>query len=297
MHRAAALTVVDGVFIRVSVYVRSQNRACNADHASTRLKKRQVVSDLHCLTSRPAQALSWLLIAAMAAPLQAFEFDGLSPGGSLALTSDYIYRGRSESDDHLAAQADLHLADRGGNFAGAWFSTRDRNLSPYARYDVELYLGHRFDLNGSWSATLSGRSHYYLDATGEEPSADYQEISAALNYLDRWSVVLTAIPSAVRYWYDLRLTRSPAYVAETSAQWLLRPGWFLTAGAGYYYVSGTGAGINSAGGYAYGNLGLAFEYHRWRLDVGYFITQPHAAELFPYPIANQHFAGTLAWQF
>lgn len=253
-------------------------------------------SGLQCLPSWPARALPLLLAAAVAAPLQAFDFDGISPGGSLALTSDYIYRGLSESDDHLAAQADLHLAD-GGNFAGVWLSNRDRNLSPYARYDVELYLGHRFDLNGSWGATLSGRSHYYLDATGEEPSADYQQVSAALNYLDRWSLELTAMPNAVRYWYDLRLTRSPAYAAETSAQWLLHAGFFLTAGAGYYYVTGTGPGINSAGGYGYGNVGLAFEYHRWRLDVGYFVTQPRARELFPYPIANQHFAGTLAWQF
>jgi len=252
---------------------------------------------LYRLTSRPARALSWLLTAALAGPLQGLDFDGVSPGGSLALTSDYIYRGLSESDDHLAAQADLHLTDGAGNFAGMWLSTRDRNLSPYARYDVELYFGHRFELNGSWGATLSGRSHYYLDATGEEPSADYQQISAALNYLDSWSVVVSAIPSAVRYWYDLRLTRSSAYVAETSAQWQLRPNWFLTAGAGYYYVTGTGPGINSAGGYGYGNLGVAFEYRRWRLDVGYFITQPRAQELFPYPIANQHFAGTLAWQF
>lgn len=249
------------------------------------------------LTLRAARALSWLLTVTVAAPLQAFDFGGFSPGGSLALTSDYIYRGLSESDDHIAAQADLHLGDGQGNFAGVWLSTRDRNLSPYARYDAELYLGHRFDLNGSWGATLSGRSHYYLDATGEEPSADYQEVSVALSYLDRWSARVTAIPSAARYWYDLRLTRSAAYVAETSAQWLLHEGWFATGGFGYYYVTGTGPGINSADGYAYGNLGFAFEYRRWRLDVGYFVTQPRARELFPYPIANQHFAATLSWQF
>jgi uncharacterized protein (TIGR02001 family) len=261
------------------------------------LKKRQVVSDLHYLTSRAALALSWLLAVAVAARVQALDFADLTPGGTLTLTSDYIYRGLSESDGHIAGQADLHLGDGRGDFAGVWLSTRDRNLSPYARYDLELYLGHRFDLNGDWGATLSGRSHYYLDPSGEEPSADYQEVSAGLSYLDRWSVMLTAIPNAVRYWYDIRLTRSQAYVAETSAQWLLHAGWFVTGGAGYYYVSGTGPRINSADGYAYGNLGLAYEYRRWRLDVGYFVTQPRARELFPYPIANQHFAATLAWQF
>jgi uncharacterized protein (TIGR02001 family) len=223
--------------------------------------------------------------------------NGVNFGGALALTSDYIYRGVSESDGHGAAQADVHLASAGGTFLGVWVSSRDADLQPGAAALLDIYLGQRFELSTDWSASLSGRSHYYLGASEYEPSADYQEISAQVTYLDRWSVSVTAIPNAVRYWVNTRLSRAPAYVADASGQWLLGTHFFLTGGGGYYYSTGTGPGIERATGYAYGNLGVAYEYRSWRLDVGYFLAQHAAARSFPYPIANSRVAATLAWRF
>jgi uncharacterized protein (TIGR02001 family) len=222
---------------------------------------------------------------------------GLNFGGGLALTSDYIYRGVSESDGQGAVQGDLHLSSTGGTFLGVWGSSRDSHLEPDANSVLELYLGHRFELGTQWSATASARSHYFLGASSYQPSDDYQEISAALTYLDSWSMSVTSIPNAVRYWYFLRLSRSPAWIADTSGQWALTPRLLLTGGAGYYYSSGTGPGINRAAGYAYGNVGAAYEWRAWRLDVGYFLTQDAARRIFPYPIASQRFAATLAWHF
>lgn len=225
--------------------------------------------------------------------------DEFSAGGNLALTTDYIYRGVSESDGHPALQADLH-ANSDGSYAGAWVSTRDRALDPGGPGELEVYFGHRFNLSSAWSATLSAHSHYFVHAT--QTSADYQEASAGLAWLDRWTVTLTAIPNAVRWYEYMRLTRSPAWVAETSGQLLLGRGLFVTGGAGYYYSSGTvPAGTASDGrpasGYAYGNVGLAFEVHQWRLEIGYFLAQNQARDLFPYPAVNQHLAGTVSWHF
>jgi hypothetical protein len=44
-------------------------------------------------------------------------------GGSLDLTSDYLVRGISRSDDHAALQLDLHLLDSSGLAAGVFAST------------------------------------------------------------------------------------------------------------------------------------------------------------------------------
>lgn len=220
---------------------------------------------------------------------------GLTMGGSLAVTSDYIYRGVSESGGDPAAQADLHAHTTGGTYFGAWGSTRDSNLDPYANYDLELYLGHRFDLSNDWGVTVEGRAHYYLGGS-QEVNDDYQQLSASLAYSDRWTLSVTSIPNAVRYWYDHRLSRSPAWAVDTTGQWLLFDGIYLTGSAGYYYSTGTGSGVEAAVGYAYGSVGLAFEYRHWRVDVGYFATQDKAGELFPYPMAKR-FAGTLVWRF
>lgn len=222
--------------------------------------------------------------------------NGLSAGGALTLTSDYIYRGVSESDGRLAGQVDLHLASTSGNFLGVWGSTRYDGLAPYAQYVVEPYLGHRFDLGTAWGATLSAHARFLVGGE-QEINDDTEELSASLTYLDRWSISVTAIPNAVRYWYDRRLSRTPAYVADTSLQWLIGNGFYLNAGAGYYYSTGTGTGIERATGYAYGNAGLAYEYRGWRLDVGYFFAQEAAARLFPYPTADERVAVTLSWRF
>jgi len=232
-------------------------------------------------------------------------------GGTLAASSDYIYRGVSQSDGHGALQADLHAGSSAGTFAGVWASTRDKNLQPDTDAELQVYLGQRFNLSGAWSATVSGRADYFVGGAARH-SDDYQEISAALSWLDRYTVSVTAIPSAVRYstlvypypgyaqeYYAVY--RSRAFVADASGQWLLREGLFggglyLTAAVGYYYASRPDHGPPPAVDYLYGNAGVALAWRRWRIDLGYFAAQSQAGELFPYPVAKR-LAGTVSWQF
>lgn len=257
-------------------------------------------SILHVSTlSRAAWLLPWLISCCLLGSHRARAeglTSGLTFGGNLVLTSDYIYRGVSSSNHDPALQADLHITNAGGTFLGVWGSSRSSQLDPNANYEIEAYLGHRFDLSNDWSAILSGRAHYLVGGT-QEISDDYQEISAALTWLDVWTFSVTGIPNAVRYWRYERLSRAPAFVIETTAQWLLYRGFFLTGGVGYYHVTGTGPGIEAAYGYPYGNLGIAWEHRRWRIDVGYYLTGDKAQVLMPYPSADERVAGSIAWRF
>jgi hypothetical protein len=240
------------------------------------------------------------------------QSEPLPIGGSLAATSDYIYRGVSQSDGHGALQADLHASTPGGLYGGVWASTRDNHLEPGTDGEMQLYLGQRFNLGGAWSATVSGRADYFVGGAARH-SDDYQEISAAVTWLDRYTLSFTAIPNAVRYssvtyqyggysheYYEVY--RSPACVADAAGQWLLREGLFgggalyLTAAAGYYYARRPDHHPPPAVDYVYGNAGFALEWRSWRIDIGYFTAQSQAAELFPYPIAKR-LAGTVSWQF
>lgn len=264
---------------------------------------------------RQLGAAQWLCACALAllAPHAARGQAEPGPvGGSVAATSDYIYRGVSQSDGHGALQADLHVSSSAGTFAGVWASTRDRNLEPETEGEIQLYLGQRFNLGSDWSAMLSGRADHFAGGAARR-SDDYQEICAALSWLDRYTLSITAIPNAVRYstvvyqnggyqaeYYEVY--RSPAFVADAAGQWLLREGLlgggglYLTAAAGYYYASHPDHHPPRAVDYVYGNAGFALEWRRWRIDVGYFAAQMQAAELFPYPIAKR-IAGTISWQF
>jgi uncharacterized protein (TIGR02001 family) len=219
-----------------------------------------------------------------------------SAGGSIAVTNDYIYRGFSESDGHGAVQLDLHASTNAGTFIGTWGSTRDHDFAPRANYDVDLYLGQRFALSTTWNATVTATDHFYV-AGPQRHSNDYQELSAAVSYLDRWTFSVAAIPNVVRYWDYHRAGRYPAYVADTSGQWLIANALFLTGGIGYYYFTGSPAHHQANTGYAYGNVGLAYEWRGWRLDVGFFMTQYKAERLVPYRLADDRVAGTLSWRF
>ena len=258
---------------------------------------------------------AWLCALALVAPHAALcQSAPVSFGGTVAATSDYIYRGVSQSDGQGALQADLHLGTDGGTFLGVWASSRDRNLEPGTASEVQIYAGQRFALGGGWSFTVSGRADYYVGGVADH-SDDYQELSVAFSWLDRYTFSLSAIPSAARYTtvyyvdpsypgvpqsYYL-VYRSAAFSGDGSAQWLLRAGvaggdLYATAAAGYYYSTQADRQAAPAIGYFYGNAGLSLAWRRCRLDLGYFAAQNGAAGLFPYPVAKR-LAGTLSWQF
>ncbi len=232
-----------------------------------------------------------LLIAATVLPPRfaaAITFDG-----DLTYTSDYVFRGISQTGGRSAGQIDLHLTSGDGTFLGVFASTLGhvwhRGYDHLGwNYELEEYLGHRFDLSPSWSTTVTAVNYSYLD--GNVPlNNDYQELSVAVSYLDSWTVTVAAVPNAVRYDRAYRLGRYPAYTVDASTQLPLVGRLFLTAGAGYYTSDSTG--------YAYGNAGLAFEFKSLRLDAGYYVAPDRAQALFPYGRAGSRFAGSVSWHF
>ena len=253
-----------------------------------------VVQSSRACSSHTGLLCAWIALSLV--PAQSAL--AVSFGGDVALTSDYIYRGFSESNDKAAVQLDLHASLASGTFAGIWASSLDHEHRPYADVDLEEYLGQRFDLNSEWNTSVTATNYSYQGGN-QVYSYDYQQLSASVSYLDRWTLMVSAIPNAVRYWGEYHYGRYPAYDAETSGQWLLFKGLSVTGGIGYYLFTGTnvGADVRSSLGYVYGNAGLAYEWHSWRAEVGYFLTQKKGEVLFPYPIANDRFAGTLSWRF
>jgi len=147
-----------------------------------------------------------------------------SVGGNVSITSDYIYRGLSESGGKPALQVDLHASTRNGDFVGIWASTRDHKLEPGANDDIEVYIGHRFDLSSAWNATLTALNYSYVGGN-QDLSNDYQELSASLGYLDRWTFSVSAVPNAVRYFMYNRIGRYDAFVADTNAEFDGLRGW------------------------------------------------------------------------
>ena len=221
--------------------------------------------------------------------------DAVTVGGDVTGVTDYIFRGVSQNDGRAAAQFDVHVGANNGLFAGLWTSTLN-SREPRADFEVEAYAGKRFQLSSAWSATVSAVDYFYLEREAT-PSDDYQELSVAISYLDSWNLSVSASPNAVHYWRGFRLGRYAAYDADVTTQWPLFGPVYLTAGAGYYYLSGFSLPQWGTQGYVYGNAGVAVERKAWRLDVGYYVADSQAQNLFPYSMSNDRVAATLSWRF
>ena len=93
---------------------------------------------------RPLLLLMTLIIGQHSA---AAEF-----AGYVALTTDYVKRGVSQSDSDPALQLGGDVSFTNGFYLGAWASTTDIENGPDRRRDREVnyYLGYAFDVSKLW---------------------------------------------------------------------------------------------------------------------------------------------------
>jgi uncharacterized protein (TIGR02001 family) len=146
----------------------------------------------------------WLAAAASARVAQA-----ISVAGDVTYTSDYIFRGISQTDGRGAGQFDLNVMTRDGTFIGAFASSLGEINGRGWDAELDTYLGHRFELSPSWSTTVTAVNYAYFGGNAWS-SDNYQELSVAVSYLDRWTLAVAASPSSVRSYMGFRLGRDCA---------------------------------------------------------------------------------------
>src|ERR1700722_331286 len=96
-----------------------------------------------------AVSISALLLVGTPRCLRAEGF-----GGSLDVTTDYLVRGISRSDDHSALQLDLHYLDPSG-FVGDFFASNTQ-FAPNTARDAELsaFLGYIWAKGPDWQGKI-----------------------------------------------------------------------------------------------------------------------------------------------
>src|SRR5262245_25750863 len=121
-----------------------------------------------------------------------------SLGGHLALTTDYVFRGVSQSRGASAVQADAHFQTEGGWFAGIWASTVDLNPGKGGTQELNFYGGRGWPLGGDWSARLSAVAYVYPN-DGATFSYDYFELIGSVAWLDRVVASVAWSPNTSRF--------------------------------------------------------------------------------------------------
>jgi uncharacterized protein (TIGR02001 family) len=241
------------------------------------------------MLKRSYPASSVLLAVCLAAVTAASA--GTGPGGSVAITSDYVLRGVSQSDGKPAWQGDAHWDFPAGWAAGIWAS--QVALAPHSdTWELESYL----QWNRAVSADLvMGAAAAYYSYPGDPRPTDYNyaEMSVSLMWRDQIRVSASWTPRIALFSYSDGL-------AENRQAWTLEADWHrdlparlvVGAGLGFYYPPGL-----EYASYAYGDASLGWKYGHWRVNVAWIWAQDVTHRQYTSGPVGGPLTATLTWVF
>ena len=121
-----------------------------------------------------ATACAVLLSWASAFAAEAGENEGPTLSANATLTSDYRFRGQSQTDRDAAVQGGIDYAHPSGAFAGLWASTIDFNDAQQSPAEVDFTAGYSFSFADETSVT--GTLAYYWYPSSSPAHYDYVEV-------------------------------------------------------------------------------------------------------------------------
>ena len=177
---------------------------------------------------------------------------GCAPGaraaelqGTATLTSDYVWRGSSQTLGDPAAQAGIRVVGGSGVYASAWGSNVKFAPDAGARHELDLGLGWSGALARDWTADVGLLRYRY---PGNRAGLDWSELDATLTWKSRYWMTLAHSRRALG-------TAAVGTYAQFGAKWPLRPGFRIEAALARYWLDGS---VLPVGGYAHAQLGAVW---------------------------------------
>lgn len=134
-----------------------------------------------------ATALATALLLAL--PMSAFAQDAEeeeSPiSWSLTATSDYVFRGVSQSDEDPTAQAGITYTSPVGVYAGVWASGVDFGTNK-PDFEVDYFVGYNVDLSEKVNFDVMLNRYTYPDAAG----GNFAELITKTTFFDNYSATV-----------------------------------------------------------------------------------------------------------
>lgn len=217
--------------------------------------------------SHRATSLAILVLAATGAQAD-IEADNFS--AAVTLTSDYVYRGISQSREDPAIQGSFDFEHEAGLFVGIWassvqFPSPSRRESPM-RLEVDYYVGYRLDLSEAWGGDVS-MTRYTYPGSDLAFDYDYTEVKVSIGYQD-------LLGGALAYTDDAFGTGRESVAYELLGRWPLTDNLEAVAGLGFYDLDDV-----FGEGYAYWNVSLSRLLGRFVLTASYIGTESRAQRI------------------
>jgi uncharacterized protein (TIGR02001 family) len=180
-------------------------------------------------------------------------------------TTDYVFRGVSQTYGGAAGQLGLSYQSAQGWFAGAWGSNVDPYPAGASSTELDLYVGVSEPLCADLALRATVTRYTYLH--DPRPTRyDYSELAVTLAYLDRLALTVSYLPDSTSY-SNIGFARDkPAAGYELAAGW---PAWWrleVVGSAGYYDLHRL-FGV----GYWAGKAGLAYVDRRLTVELDRFV--------------------------
>jgi uncharacterized protein (TIGR02001 family) len=184
-----------------------------------------VAQDAATQTANPAQSTGEVDQAPEAAPAAEEEAPALT--WNLALTTDYVFRGVTQTDFDPALQGGLDYAfGDTGLYVGAWASNVDFADPEGPDIELDTYIGWSHDLSEDWNVDLSFVHYAYLGETEAYGSLNYNELIGKTT----WNEVVTA---TVAYTDDYANSGVSSWYFNLGGTWELGKAFAVNAGLGH----------------------------------------------------------------
>jgi len=211
--------------------------------------------------SHPTAFRPLILMAAMAS-LPAFAdatADKTAPDYTLTtnvyLTSDYYFRGITQTWHKPAIQGGVDFSHSSGLYAGIWGSNVSNNSYPGgSALEFDYYGGYNGKINDDWGYTVGGHGYLYPGANynkaatpGADQTFDSFEVNAGLS----WKFISVKYSYFLTDWFGGNQNTFPGSYSggsehtsylEANAAYEIAPSWTLNLHAAQTSVQGRSAG-------------------------------------------------------
>ncbi len=187
--------------------------------------------------------------------------------GNATLTSDYLWRGTTQTQGDFSTQAGVKWAADSGIYASAWGSNVEFSPDTHASSELDLVVGWRGALSTDW-ALDANLTHYRYPSTTVD--LDWTELGATLTWKQNTWL-------QVGWSNDVLATDATGTYVQLGTRVPLGEAWRIEGALGHYWLD------NAYGdSYSHAQLGAVWAFKApFELRVTYHDTDHAARALFP----------------
>ena len=182
--------------------------------------------------------------------------------GNLGLTSDYRFRGVSQTQNAPAVQGGIDYNHVSGLYIGNWNSSVSSQLyTNGAGVESDVYAGFRKQVFGNFVVDV-GSYNYFYPRAGTNGSFDTNEIFAGIGYKE---LITVKYSYALSDYFGTANSKNSFYVQADAAIPLARNLQLVA------HIGHTNVANSSSLDYTDYNVGLGYDLKGWNLAAKYYI--------------------------